>query len=234
MEMSSTSINSQLDNVSSSRSQREHAGYQILTSRRSQRATKRIIDDTYSSIGRCHLCDMAYSSYHLYQCPQKRCKENFCFKCLNKYHFGLSKKLFEVSCRKPNQPCIICSGKCLCRQCETKAISDDLEKMKNLVKISSAPSQNISDSKAVVCGNAGCPPNRKNLNVEESEEITVDSPMVPEDNSKQVSTKFNEVEGSKIVPYSMFDLAWAQQQIKKKDIENLIKAQMSTRYQGHE
>mmetsp|Transcript_9613 Transcript_9613/g.9396 ORF Transcript_9613/g.9396 Transcript_9613/m.9396 type:complete len:107 (-) Transcript_9613:34-354(-) len=106
--------------------------------------------------------------------------------------------------------------------------------MKNLVKSSSAPSQNISDCKAVVCGNAGCVPNRKNLNVEESEEITVDSPMVPEDNSKQVSTKFDEVEGSKIVPYSMFDLAWAQQQIKKKDIENLIKAQMSTRYQGHE
>lgn len=145
--MASTSINSQHNQVSSSCSQRDHGGYQILASRKSQRATKKVIDDAYSSIGRCHHWDRTYASYDLYQCPQSKCKENFWFKCLNKYHSGLSKKLFELSCHNPNQPWIKCSGKWLCRQWEAKAISDDLEQMENLIQSSSVLSQNVGDCK---------------------------------------------------------------------------------------
>ena len=77
-------------------------------------------------------------------------------------------------------------------------------------------------------------PQNKNSQVEESEEITVDSPMIPENIPKQVSTKLPEVDQSNTVPYSMFDLAWAQQQIKKKDIEELIRTQMAMTYQQPE
>ncbi|CAI2375255.1 unnamed protein product [Moneuplotes crassus] len=201
-------------------SQKGGEGSQILPNRRSNRATKKIVDEAYCSTLRCHHCEKPFSCRDLYQCPTPDCEESFCFQCSRKYNIFLKRKAFELKRTKQSEPCMVCQEKCLCRQCEIKAITDDLEKMDTLIK--NKPSQNAVKAKKNEYTPELCTKNQENMPALSMNHLKLATKNTPETHS----TPLQMLPTLPSISYSMFDLACAHQQKKKRDLKELFKEQM--------
>lgn len=144
--MSDPSLNPSNAFTSGGYHQRSKTSYSYTTSRRSNRNTKKIVDEFYTIIRQWHHCEKSFSDSDLYKWSKTEWSIDFCFLCLKKYFLAMSKKSFEREWKREHL-CLVCKGMCLWAKWQTEAIEADLNTMWSLVERSSKQNFKIEEGK---------------------------------------------------------------------------------------